>query len=237
MGLTEDLHAAVADPPAPAFDVDQLMRRGRTRRTTSRTLVGLAACAAVGLIIGGTYAATASRPSGGRTLPVAAAPPLVAPAPPRTATPAAPTTEDRLNAALAALPKSLHAPADGSAQFIRSTDGVPGAPDYFRVSWHYHGIAYFIDVFDAPMPKGNACDPGNRGELGCKRTVDVHGTTYATSDATAYRKASIISVDSFRPDHTHVMINESASNHHILPATDKAVLIAASHLAALSLHP
>ncbi len=79
MGLTEDLHAAVADPPAPEFDIDQLMRRGRQRRTTSRTVVGLAACAAVALTIGGIYAATATRPTG-RPLP-AAAPRLVAPAP------------------------------------------------------------------------------------------------------------------------------------------------------------
>lgn len=236
MGLTEDLHAAVADPPTPEFDLDQLVQRGRRRRTTSRTIVGLAACTAVGLIIGGTYAATASRPSGGRTLPVAAAPPLVAPAP-RTVTPAAPTTEERLNAALASLPKSLHAPADGTVHFTRSADGVPGAPDYFRVAWTYHGIGYFIDIFDAPIPKGNACAPSNRGQVGCVRTIDTHGTTYVTSDATAHKKASVISVDSFRPDHTHVMINENASNHHILPATDKAVLIAASHLAALSLHP
>jgi hypothetical protein len=235
MGLTEDLHSAVADPPVPAFDLDQLMQRGRRRRTASRTVIGLASCAAVGLIIGGTYAATATRPTG-RPL---AAPPLVAEAPLTVAStpPTPPTTEERLTAALASLPKSLHAPADGTVQFIRSADGVPGAPDYFRVSWSYHGMGYFIDIFDAPIPKGNACAPGNRGQVGCDRTINAHGTTYVTSDATARKKASIISVDSFRPDHTHVMINENASNRHILPATDRAELIAASHLAALSLHP
>lgn len=237
MGLTEDLHSAATDPPAPEFDIDQLMQRGRRRRTTSRTVVGLTACAAVALIIGGTYAATANRPTG-RPLP-AAAPRLVAPAPHSVAptAPTPPTTEERLNAALASLPKSLHAPADGTVQFTRSADGVPGAPDYFRVSWNYDGISYFIDIFDAPIPKGNACAPGNRGQLGCERTINAHGTTYVTSDATARKKASVISVDTFRPDHTHVMINENARNHHILPATDKAVLIAASRLAALSLHP
>ncbi len=233
MGLTEDLHAAAADPPAPEFDIDQLMRRGRQRRTTSRSVVGLAACVAVALTIGGIYAATATRPTG-RPLP-AAAPRLVAPAP-RTVAPTPPTTEERLNAALASLPKSLHAPADGTVQFTRSADGVPGAPDYFHVSWTYHGVEYFIDIFDAPIPKGNACAPANRGQLGCEHTINAHGTTYVTSDATAHKKASVISVDSFRPDHTHVMINENARNHHILPASDKAVLIAASHLAALSLH-
>src|SRR5882757_6083943 len=122
MGLTEDLHAAVADPPVPEFDLDHLMQRGRRRRTVSRTVVGLAACAAVGLVIGGTYAATATRPTG-RPLPVAA-PPLVA-STPHTAAPTTPTTEERLNAALASLPKSLHAPADGTVQFTRSADGVP----------------------------------------------------------------------------------------------------------------
>jgi hypothetical protein len=234
MGLTEDLHSAVADPPAPEFDVDQLMQRGRRRRTTSRTVVGLAACATVALIIGGTYAVTATRPTG-RPLP-AAAPRLVAPAP-RTVAPTPPTTEERLNAALASLPKSLHAPVDGTVEFTRSSDGVPGAPDYFRVSWNYDGIAYFIDIFDAPIPKGNACAPAGRGQLGCERTINAYGTTYVTSDATGRKKASVISVDSFRPDHTRVMINENARSHHILPASDKAALIAASHLAALSLHP
>jgi hypothetical protein len=236
MGLIEDLHAAVADPPAPEFDLDHLVQRGRRRRTTSRTLVGLAACAAVGLIMGGTYVATASRPSGGRTQPVAVAPPLVAPTP-RTATPAAPTTEERLNTALALLPKSLHAPADGTVQFTRMASDHP-APDWFTAGWSYHGIGYSIEIFDEPMPGGNACAPSNRGADGCwERTVDAHGVTYVKSDATAYRKASVIYVDSFRPDHTHVTINENAINHHILPATDKAVLIAASHLTALSLHP
>ena len=150
MGLIEDLHAAVADPPAPEFDLDHLVQRGRRRRTTSRTLVGLAACAAVGLIIGGMFAATASRPSGGRTLPVAVAPPLVAPTP-RTVTPAATTTEERLTAALALLPKSLHVPADGTVHFTRMASDHP-APDWFTAGWSYHGIGYTIEVFDEPMP-------------------------------------------------------------------------------------
>ena len=130
MGLTEDLHAAVADPPAPEFDLDHLMQRGRARRATSPTLVGLAACAAVGLIIGGTYAATASRP-GGRPLPAARA-------------------------------------AVGGAG---TADCDTGAAD---------------------------CDVGRADD---------------------------------------VLISENASNRHVLPSTDRAVLIAASHLAALSLHP
>ena len=42
MGLTEDLHDLVDNPPPPRFDLDDLMRPGRARRRVPPALLGIA---------------------------------------------------------------------------------------------------------------------------------------------------------------------------------------------------
>jgi hypothetical protein len=229
MGLTEELHDAVGDPPPLGFDLDQLMQDHRPRRVPSRAALGIAGFAAVAMVLAGGYAL-----NGGGSSPTpfqpAAAP--TSPAPRSTA----PSTSDLLDRALPGLPSTMRIPSDGSVYF-RFHKGDSQTLDYYNAHWLAGPISGFINITSEPIPHGNACAPGNKGELGCQRIVDKYGVTYVTTDATSHKDATIIGVDAFRPDGTHVMINIEAKGGHLLPWSLRADLIAAAHDTGLSLHP
>ena len=239
MGLTEDLRAAVDQPPAPSFDLDQLIQGTRVRRGPSRTMLSIAGFAAVAMVLVGGYALKSS-PTGHHSSGFG---PAAAPASTHTSAPPtlAPTvlTENRLTAILAKLPKSLHVPTDGSASF-RFTKGSAGTLDYYNVSWKHAGITYFIDIFDEgrrPDPKDNGCAPGNVGETACARTVGKDGITYKLTYPPHHAKASSLTVDYFAPDGTHITIDANAGNKLVLAKSLMAVLVAAAHNPGLTLHP
>lgn len=243
MGLTDELRTAVESPPPPRFDLDDLIQRGRSRRTRSRVLLGVAGFVAVAMVTVGVYAATGALRPAGRPAHQAAAP-AAAPSSPTEITPsntftqsATDATAQRLTAALAGLPKSLHIPSD--VQFNYHAGAGGGTLPYYNVHWQVNGVMAYIDIFDEPMPDPheNACGPGSRGDptYGCTHTIDVNGTTYVVSNARTATTQRSTTVDAFRPDHTHVTITATGIGHAQIPSED--ALTSAAHDPGLSLHP
>jgi len=238
MGLTDELRSAVESPPPQGFDLEDLIQRGRTRRNRSRALLGVAGFVAVAMVTAGAYAAiTALRPAGHAVQHAAATPTAAKITPKTTATESAvDATADRLTAALASLPTSLHIPSD--AQFYYHA-GDGGTLPYYNVHWQVNGVMAYIDISDEPMPDPheNACGPGSRGDptYGCTHTIDSDGITYTVSNARTATTQRSTTVDAFRPDHTHVMITATGIGRAQIPSED--ALTSAAHNAGLSLHP
>ncbi len=65
MGLPNDLHAAVEHAPPPRYDLDQLIRRGRSRKVRSGVFATVGAFALVGLVLTAGYATAAGFRSAG----------------------------------------------------------------------------------------------------------------------------------------------------------------------------
>ena len=245
MGLTEDLHNLVDNPPPPTFELDDLMQRRRARRAPSPALLGIAGFGAVAMILVGGFllkpdphaAGPSTQFGAGSTTP--------------SATPTAATldysgTVARLNATLAKLPKALHVPTDGSAKFDwQPMSGVTPPVQYF-VSWKYNGVTYGISIFDGgekPNPAENGCKPPYAGEMDCRRTIDNNGITYHLNNAidkldpVRHTKASLLEVIYYATDETQVEVSENASNHYVLPLSNTTIMADAAHNPGFTLNP
>jgi hypothetical protein len=252
MGLTEDLHNLVDNPPPPSFELDDLMQRRRARRAPSRALLGIAGFAAVAMIlVGGYLLKPDSHPARHTPFGAGSTTPSATPTATPSATPTA-TTPDysaiaaRLSATLAKLPKALHVPTDGSAKFHWQpmTGAIP--PVQYFVSWKYKGVTYGISIFDGgeqPNPAENGCKPPYAGEMDCRRTIDKSGITYHLNNAidkldpVRHTQASLLEVVYYATDETQIQVTENATNHYVLPLTNTTIMAAAAHNPGLSLNP
>jgi len=140
---------------------------------------------------------------------------------------------------LAGLPAGVHLPAGGSVRFVYYPASAGSGVAYYNAHWTANGVTMYIDIFAEPMPPAseNACASGSRGDrsLGCDRTIDSHGLTYVTSNATRTRTSQTTSVDNFRPDGTHVVVAATGAGHH--PVFARADMVASAQLPGLTLHP
>jgi hypothetical protein len=200
MGLPNDLRAAVEDAPPPAFDLDQLIRQGRTRKVRSSVFATVGAFAVVGLVLAAGYATAAGFRSAGPSQvgsqqPGAPAPasdatapafPLPAPSVSapwgRSTTVADPNPDEqdnaaRLTAALALLPAELRVPTDGSARFVVHHDPRVG-PSYVVV-WDADGLHVNITIQAAELGADDECSPGEDPN-GCAGDRDANGIMYVT---------------------------------------------------------
>ena len=225
MGLTEEMRAAVEAPPPSGIDLDDLVQRGRARRTRSRATIGLAGVAgfvAVALTSVGVYSVTASPHVNRPNVPVAGPPPGAV----TTTHPAwvSPTEKiiQQLTAALHTFPASLHVPADVTVHYGGTGAGA-ASHGYYYAAWNSGGVNYVIDVFvyDPADPNQNACDPGSRGDpsLGCDRNIDEFGQTYTVSNQSYAHKDRITFVDNFRPGGTHVYLSVIGHGSVQIPST------------------
>lgn len=239
MGLTEELRAAVEEPPPQGFDLDQLIDRGHRRRIRSRALAGVASIVAIAVVIVGAYSVTVGWRAGGPSSsfggPVPKTPVV------HTSAPTKPTDEQtvaRLTAALSGLPASLH--VSDTATFTFATGGG-GAWDagYYYTAWQENGVSITIDIVAEPMPspQENACAPGSRGDpsLSCTRTINSLGVTYVVSNVKHANVQQLTTIDSFHPDGTHVMISAVGTGKARVPSTKD--LTTAAHDPDFTLHP
>ena len=156
-------------------------------------LLGIAGFAAVALVLVGGYLAEAERtrpahhrPARRRLTHAVGGPSVTASATPTATAPDYDAVATRLDAVLAKLPKSLHAPTDGSAKFRWQPMTGATPPVQYYVSWKYKGVTYGINIYNSgekPNPAENGCKPPYAGELDCQRTVDKAGITYHLNNA------------------------------------------------------
>jgi hypothetical protein len=185
MRLQDDLRAAVDDAPPPLFELDQIIRRGRARRTRSRLLFGTAGLLAVTLAGAAGYA-TATGWLSGAPADRVGTPTRPTPAPPAGTT-EAPSPEqmtvERLTAALGGLPPSLRVPADGSVRFRHHADvdgGSTGEPrPYFSAAWSADHLRFTITVKPDTLAADDDCAPG-QDPNGCVGHRDENGLMYVT---------------------------------------------------------
>jgi len=236
MGLQEEMHSAVDNPPAPGFDLDQLIGKGHRHRVRSRVMLSAAGFLAVAMVIVGGYSlsGTTHRGGGGQANVPAAAPPLVVTHP----SPADTTgdTARRLTEALSTLPAALHVDPSATFTYGGKQPGTAANDGYYYTSWRFDGVNVTIDVYPlGAIPTENGCAPGNRGDpsLSCDRTIDAHGTTYVVSNVDLGKPDQVTVVDAFRPDHTYVSI--SATTRGKLPAGFTNQLKNAAHAAGLTM--
>ncbi len=233
MGLTEDLHDLVEKLPPQSFELDQLIRRGQSRRASSRTWVAVAGFAAVALVVGGGYALT----SGPRSVahPVQAGTATTAATTPTpTRTPDDSGIGARLTAGLALLPIPLHVPHN--ARFSSRPAPLGGdtpiydSPQYF-VSWTYNGITFGMTVAHQPQkpdPKTNGCASGSGGAC-TSDAGDTGITTKLIFPAKHGSKASNLSVFYTALDGTNVIIIAQTGSRLGVPVSLLPYLVKAAH--------
>jgi len=248
MGLTEDLHDLVDNPPPPRFDLDDLMRPGRARRRVHPALLGIAGFVAVTLALVGGYAlkpnSHSGQPTGFAATKPSATPSVTASATPTATPPDYDAVATRLDGVLATLPKSLHAPTDGSVKFKWQAMTGATPPVQYYASWTYQGITYGVSIYDSgerPNPAENGCKPPYAGELDCQRTVTKSGITYHLNNAkdkldpVHHTKASLLEVLFYASDGRQVDVTENAGSHYVLPLTNTSAMATAAHNSGLTL--
>ncbi len=231
VNLTEELRAAVGDPPPPGFDLDEMIRRGRIRRAWSRALTGVAGVAAVGVMLAGGYASLGPRPA----QPAPAAPAARPAQPPWVSLfdgPRQPSLDDnlaRLDAELVHLPAGLHIPA--GTRFAYD-------PGVYHVSWDYRGTHASIGITIESMPPAsdNGCAPGHRGDSAtCQRTRDTRGDVYVQHGGDPSAGQKWTDVSAWRPDDTSITIGVLSTNGS--PMFSTADLLVVAYDPGLTLHP
>jgi hypothetical protein len=184
MRLQDDLRAAVDDAPPPLFDLDQLIRRGRARRTRSRLVVGAAGLVALslagtaGYVTATGWLAGAGGQVGTPSQTTPARPPVATKAPsPEQA------TAERLTAALGDLLPQLRVPADGSARFTYHPNmgGQPASQPrpYYSAAWKADHLRFTVTVMPATLTADDDCSPGEDPN-GCLGSRDENGVMFVT---------------------------------------------------------
>lgn len=239
MGLSEDLHGLVENAPPPAFELDQLMQGRRNRWIASPAVLGMAAFAAVALVVGGGYLlSSGSRPDQHPTQ-VGASRAQASPTPTPT-TDFHDATAARLTNVLAHLPAdvrtALHMPA--TAKFVYFQ--VNNSPAQWTAQWSYQGVLYNILLMEGaqPDPTVNGCGPEAGPQGNCQQEVADGGVMINLAQPKGATKFRTMNASFARNDGTSVEVWASVpTGKQILPGSLMTWLDKAARAPGFTLNP
>jgi hypothetical protein len=206
MNLHEALHAAVADPPPPQIDLDNLSRREKRRRHRTRWAAGVGGLATV--VVMAVAAAGALSPNRGDPYQPATSPEqtvAVIPHQQVSASPPQAMVIARLTTVLQGLGPEYDVPA-GRAFVVEQGDWG-AAPDghWYAARWTSGDVQLTVIVRRALIPLETECAK-NGPDNSCERTEESDGSVSYTSVDGQSRQA-----ESYRPDETAVMVSATGA--------------------------
>ncbi|WP_144118774.1 hypothetical protein [Catellatospora sichuanensis] len=200
MNLQEMLKTAVADPPPPAIDLDDLTRRVRRRQVSTRWAVGTGG---LGLAVAMAVAAVGLAPldGGAPWQPESGATQLV---PPVSADPRQELLAARLTAQLRELGPEFGVPAGTVFTVERGEWGAATDGYWYVARWSSGGVQLAIIVRRALIPLEDGCAK-NGPDMSCERTEGADGSVnYVVTEGAG--AAPSRQAENYRLDDTAVMV-------------------------------
>ncbi|GIF97897.1 hypothetical protein [Catellatospora citrea] len=213
MNLQEMLKTAVADPPPPDIDLDDLTRRVRRRQVSTRWAVGVGG---LGLAVTVAVAAVGLTPldDGVRHRPEAGASQLV-PRPPASADPRQELLAARLTAQLRGLGPEYGVPAGTAFTVERGEWGAATDGYWYAARWISDGVQLAIIVRRALIPLEDGCAK-NGPDMSCERTEGTDGSVNYVLTEDAGGKPTR-QAEHYRPDDTAVMVTATGGTAFTTP--------------------